>query len=130
MVQSLGWEDSLEEGNGNPLHILAWKIPRTEKTGRLQSMGLQRVGHYSAMKQQQGTQVDKGGVRLQEQAGGASKCKDFRKPGLLGNLQEMPFTSDTDKLGHIHTSFLHSYWRSRTESSLNKCMNERMNEIR
>ena len=25
--------------------ILAWKIPWTEKPGRLQSMGLQRVGH-------------------------------------------------------------------------------------
>ena len=25
--------------------ILAWKIPRTEEPGRLQSMGLQRVGH-------------------------------------------------------------------------------------
>ena len=31
------------EGNGNPL--LAWKIPWTEKPGRLQSMGSQRVGH-------------------------------------------------------------------------------------
>ena len=25
--------------------ILAWKIPWTEEPGRLQSMGLQRVGH-------------------------------------------------------------------------------------
>ena len=33
------------EGNGNPLQYLAWKIPWTEKSGRLQSMGLQRVGH-------------------------------------------------------------------------------------
>ena len=32
------------EGNGNPLSILAWKIPWTEKPGRLQSMGSQRVG--------------------------------------------------------------------------------------
>ena len=30
------------EGNGNPL---AWRIPWTEEPGRLQSMGLQRVGH-------------------------------------------------------------------------------------
>ena len=28
--------------------ILAWRIPWTEKPGRLQSMGLQRVGHDSA----------------------------------------------------------------------------------
>ena len=33
--------------------ILAWKIPWTENPGRLQSMGLQRVGHDLATKQQQ-----------------------------------------------------------------------------
>ena len=33
------------EGNGNPLSTLAWKITWTEEPGRLQSMGLQRVGH-------------------------------------------------------------------------------------
>ena len=33
------------EGHGNPLHILAWKIPRTEEPGGLQSVGSQRVGH-------------------------------------------------------------------------------------
>ena len=32
------------EGNGNPLSILAWRIPWTEEPGGLQSMGLQRVG--------------------------------------------------------------------------------------
>ena len=36
-----------EEGNGNPLRILAWKIPWTEEPGGLQSMGSQRVGHDS-----------------------------------------------------------------------------------
>ena len=34
--------------------ILAWEIPRTEEPGRLQSMGLQRVGYNLATKQQQG----------------------------------------------------------------------------
>ena len=33
--------------------ILAWRIPWTEETGRLQSMGLQRVGSNLATKQQQ-----------------------------------------------------------------------------
>ena len=33
------------EGNGNPLCTLACKIPWTEEPGKLQSMGLQRVGH-------------------------------------------------------------------------------------
>ena len=33
------------EGNGNPLHIIAWRIPWTEEPGWLQSMGVARVGH-------------------------------------------------------------------------------------
>ena len=43
-VQFLGWEDPLEKGMvGNPLQSPAWRIPRTEKPGRLQSMVSQRV---------------------------------------------------------------------------------------
>ena len=38
-VQSLGWEDSLEEGLATHCRILAWRIPRTEESGGLQSMG-------------------------------------------------------------------------------------------
>ena len=44
-VHSLGWEDLLEEEMATHSSILAWKIPSTEKPSRLQSMGLQRVGH-------------------------------------------------------------------------------------
>ena len=33
------------EGNGNSLQYSAWRIPRTEERGRLQSIGSQRVGH-------------------------------------------------------------------------------------
>ena len=33
--------------------ILAWEIPWTEDPGRLQSMGLQKVGHDLATMQQQ-----------------------------------------------------------------------------
>ena len=42
-VQSLGWEDPLEKEMATHSGILAWRIPRTEEPGRLQSMGLQRV---------------------------------------------------------------------------------------
>ena len=49
-VQSLGWEDPLEEGMATHSSILAWEIPRTEEPGRLQSMGSQRVGHNLATK--------------------------------------------------------------------------------
>ena len=44
-VQSLGQEDLLEKEMATQSSILAWKIPRTEEPSRLQSMGLQRVGH-------------------------------------------------------------------------------------
>ena len=44
-VQSLGWEDPLEKEMATRSSTLAWKIPRTEEHGRLQSMGSQRVGH-------------------------------------------------------------------------------------
>ena len=43
-AQSLGQEDPLEEGMATQSSILAWRIPRTEEPGELQSMGLQRVG--------------------------------------------------------------------------------------
>ena len=44
-VQSLGWEDLLEEVMATHSSILAWEISWTEKPGGLQSKGSQRVGH-------------------------------------------------------------------------------------
>ena len=44
-VRSLDQEDPLEKEMATHSSILAWKIPWTEKPGRLQSMGSQRVGH-------------------------------------------------------------------------------------
>ena len=44
-IRSLGPEDPLEEGTAAHSSILAWRIPWTEEPGRLQSIGLQRVGH-------------------------------------------------------------------------------------
>ena len=44
-VRSLGQEDPLEKEMAIHSGILAWRIPRTEEPGGLQSMGSQRVGH-------------------------------------------------------------------------------------
>ena len=44
-VRSLGQEDALEKEMVTHSSTLAWKIPWMEERGRLQSMGLQRVGH-------------------------------------------------------------------------------------
>ena len=45
LVQSLCLEDLLEECLATHSSILAWRIPWTEESGGLQSMGSQRVGH-------------------------------------------------------------------------------------
>ena len=44
-VRSLGQEDLLEKEMATHSSILAWRIPQTEEPSRLQSTGLQRVGH-------------------------------------------------------------------------------------
>ena len=44
-VQFLGQKEPLVKGMATHSSTLAWRIPWTEKPGRLQSMALQRVGH-------------------------------------------------------------------------------------
>ena len=44
-VQSLGQEEPLEKEMATHSSTLTWEIPWTEEPGRLQPMGLQRVGH-------------------------------------------------------------------------------------
>ena len=44
-VRSLGQEDPLEKEMAVHSSTLAGKIPWTQEPGRLQSVGLQRVGH-------------------------------------------------------------------------------------
>ena len=49
-VQSLGWEDPLEEEMATHSSIPAWRIPWTEKPGGIQFIGLKRVrpvGHWT-----------------------------------------------------------------------------------
>ena len=49
-VQSLGWEDALEEGMATHSSILAWGIPWTEEPDGLQpsTIGSHRAGHDSS----------------------------------------------------------------------------------
>ena len=44
-VRSLSWEDPLEKGMATRSSILAWRIPRREEPGGLQSMDSQKLGH-------------------------------------------------------------------------------------
>ena len=43
-VWSLGRDDTLQKETATHSSILAWETPQTEEPGRLQLMGLQRVG--------------------------------------------------------------------------------------
>ena len=49
-VQSLGWEDPLEEKMATYSSILVWKIPWPDEHGSLQSKGSRRVGHDQVTK--------------------------------------------------------------------------------
>ena len=51
-VQSLGQDDPVEKEIATHSSFLAWRIPWTEESGGLQSIGLQRVGHDLVAKQQ------------------------------------------------------------------------------
>ena len=44
-VQSLSWEDPLEDEMATHSSILAWGVTRIEEPGRVQPIGSQRVGH-------------------------------------------------------------------------------------
>ena len=58
-VQSLGWEDPLEKEITTDSGILVWRIPWTEKSGGLQSMGSHRVRHDWAANITQVTDIPK-----------------------------------------------------------------------
>ena len=51
-VRALGWEDPLEKEMAIHSSTIAWKIPWTEKPGRLQSVGSQsqtRLSNYTTL---------------------------------------------------------------------------------
>ena len=50
-VRSVDWEDPLEREMGIHSSILAWEIPWTEKPGKVQSRGPERIGYNLVTKQ-------------------------------------------------------------------------------
>ena len=68
-VQSLGWDDALEEDMGTHSSLLAREIPCTEEPGRLLSRGLQKSQVW--LKQQNNNEINAEpsltvGIRLSE----------------------------------------------------------------
>ena len=64
-VQSLPQKDSLQREIATHPSILAWKIPWTEESGRLQSMGSQRVTHLVTKQQMEVSGVWEGWTSVQ-----------------------------------------------------------------
>ena len=63
-VQSLGWEDPLEEEMASHSSIFSWETPWTEEPGGLQFRGLQRVGRDLVTEQQQQQRIAWGSQRI------------------------------------------------------------------
>ena len=58
-VRSQGWQDPQEEEMTTYSSILAWKIPWTEETGGLWSMGSQTVGRDQTTEQAHMQQLER-----------------------------------------------------------------------
>ena len=71
-VPSQGQEDPLEKEMATHTSILAWRIPRTEEPGGLQSMGSQRVGYHLATERVMGRKAR--GLQTEEIG---CKCQTF-----------------------------------------------------
>ena len=84
-VQSLGWEDPLEEEVATSSSILAWKIPGTEEPGGLQSMGLQRAGpgEHAHTHSVSITLPDRSCPHFTDEANSGSKVAQWNKFGLF-----------------------------------------------
>ena len=91
-VWSLSWVDPLEKEMATHSSILTWGIPWTKEPGKLQSMGLQRVGHDLA--------------RMQNKAMlNYNYIKPFTQ--LIHAFKNFPF-----HWSHVGTSGLHNTWNS------------------
>ena len=64
-VHTLGWEDVLEKGIADYPNMLAWRLPRTEELGGLQSMESQVGGHIWSSLTQAEAQIQISTVLLQ-----------------------------------------------------------------
>ena len=110
---TLGSGRSSGEGNGNPASILAWRIPRTEEPGGLQSMPSQTVGHDWATNTHTHIHIDTkgspGGAVVKNPPANAGDAKDTSLvPGLgrshgvgNGNLLQYSCLGNTRDRGDV-----------------------------
>ena len=103
-VQSLGWEDPLEKGNGNPLQYSCLGNPRRGKPGRLQSMRSKRVGHnWATNTKQKANTGEMGGTFLPLLQGVHGHVSALRKQGMQAGCEGLKMSSLTC-IGRMHNT--------------------------
>ena len=78
-VLTLVWKDPLEEIMATDSSILAWRIPWTEKPGRLQIMGSQGAGYNSVTKHSAAHTVQYGGSFKKKKRNYLIHCSNLEK---------------------------------------------------
>ena len=98
-VQSLGQEDPLEESVATHSNILAWRIPWTEESSGLHSLGLQRIGYdwSDLTRMQDGVSCANSHTCISDQS---HLCYQMHNPKPL-RLALCACLSNTDKLGSL-----------------------------
>ena len=86
-IQSLGWEDPLEEDMATHCSILAWRIPWTEGPDGLHSMGSQRVECNSATNTHTHSHILQGAPRIPDSSIGKVSVCNAGDPGSIPRLQ-------------------------------------------
>ena len=121
-VQSLGWEDSLEEGMATHYSLLAWRIPWTDESGGLQSMRSQRVRHNWATKHNNSSTAQHTvfSIHLKSQGGHSTDLIICRSPKLFLCVTFFPLVlcSMNCSLPRLPTPFLTSVTSSSLHHSL------------
>ena len=80
----LGEEDPLEREMATPSSTLAWRIPRTEEPGGIQSMGSQRVEHDWGMKHARIKQITDEPLRYSPGGLYSTLCDNLTEEGPKG----------------------------------------------
>ena len=102
-VQSLGWEDPLEEGTATHSSILAWRIPWKEEPSGLQSIGSQSRTRLSNSAQHRSREL---------------KARDLWPPRGLGRGGR--WERGSRERGHIGMPTAVSCWWNRNQHSIVK----------
>ena len=117
-VQSLGWEDPLEEEMATHSSILAWRIPWTEEPVRLQSMGSQRVGHDWATSLSFSFMEIQASPQLTKQYKGKGMTEWQRS---LGSSQKLPTDLPLRSGKRVSVFSTMKYWSVRIRFKLRDC---------